>query len=94
LFVGIEAVNAENGAGEQDPNRKLAQDQDYDVYQKMVTTQPILAPIYPRMPLPDVMEETPLYVNAKQYARILKRRQQRAKLEMENRISKMKKVRS
>ena len=33
-------------------------------------------------------EEEPLYVNAKQYQRILKRRQQRARLEQEGRIPK------
>lgn len=43
-----------------------------------------------RIPLPgaELLEEEPLYVNAKQYHRILKRRQARAKLEAEGRILK------
>ncbi|KAJ9600781.1 hypothetical protein L9F63_001061, partial [Diploptera punctata] len=42
------------------------------------------------IPLPgtEFLEEEPLYVNAKQYRRILKRRQARAKLEAEGRIPK------
>lgn len=39
-----------------------------------------------------VVEDEPLYVNAKQYHRILKRRAARAKLEEQNRISRQRKV--
>lgn len=43
-----------------------------------------------RVPLPtaEVLEEEPLYVNAKQYHRILKRRQARARLEADGRVPK------
>ncbi|XP_019945035.1 nuclear transcription factor Y, alpha, like isoform X8 [Paralichthys olivaceus] len=40
------------------------------------------------LPGPEMLEEEPLYVNAKQYHRILKRRQARAKLEAEGKIPK------
>lgn len=45
---------------------------------------------FSRLPLAgtDILEEEPLYVNAKQYRRILKRRQARAKLEAEGKIPK------
>ncbi|KAG5872101.1 hypothetical protein JTB14_031043 [Gonioctena quinquepunctata] len=45
---------------------------------------------FPRVQIPgtEFLEEEPLYVNAKQYRRILKRRQARAKLEAEGKIPK------
>lgn len=52
---------------------------------------------FPRVPIPvaaEFLEEEPLYVNAKQYRRILKRRQARAKLEAEGKIPKERPVRN
>lgn len=46
------------------------------------------------LPNAEVFEEEPLYVNAKQYRRILKRRQARAKLEAEGKIPKERPVSS
>lgn len=48
------------------------------------------APTIQRIPIPeqDVLDDQPLYVNAKQYHRILKRRQARARLEAQGKIPK------
>ena len=65
----------------------------------MPVAQPAMAfgvPQYPSqlytMPQPSQTEEEPLYVNAKQYNRILKRRAIRAKLEADLKAQRLRKV--
>lgn len=55
----------------------------------------VMAAASGRVPLPvDLPDDGPIYVNAKQYHGILRRRQMRAKLEAQNKLVKTRKVSS
>mmetsp|Transcript_9165 Transcript_9165/g.11013 ORF Transcript_9165/g.11013 Transcript_9165/m.11013 type:complete len:193 (-) Transcript_9165:179-757(-) len=61
-------------------------DQQAQLYGQMLPFMQMPS-VYSRMPLPtEMVEETPTYVNAKQYRRIIKRRQARALLEKKKSI--------
>jgi nuclear transcription factor Y alpha len=65
----------------------------YAAYGPQTMVQPLMVGIPPvRVPLPlELSEDGPIYVNAKQYHGILRRRQSRAKLEAQNKLVKTRK---
>ncbi|XP_026468985.1 nuclear transcription factor Y subunit alpha isoform X2 [Ctenocephalides felis] len=89
-----------NGTAQQQPTvnntqaiQQLAQQQivqNGNVVMMVPSTSAATVPQFaPRVNIPgEFLEEEPLYVNAKQYRRILKRRQARSKLEAEGKIPK------
>jgi len=88
--VSSESLGPLPPIAEVDPMKgSLARDPMSQLYPGMVPpAHPILAPMYTHLPLnpTTTMDEMPLYVNAKQYNRILKRRAARAKQEHDNMI--------
>ncbi|XP_076945264.1 nuclear transcription factor Y subunit A-3-like [Bidens hawaiensis] len=96
LFMGNPSFGVDNHH-QVEKNRSMVADHYlnglYAAYGSLPMIQPHLVQIAPpRVPLPlDLSEDGPIYVNAKQYHGILRRRQIRAKLEAQNKLVKNRK---
>ena len=74
-------------------NNEHSNNNDQPPYPPNMAFAPVPPPTI-QPPQPYTPDEEPLYVNAKQYFRILKRRVARARLEEVHRLSKQRKVRN
>ncbi len=89
----MQTINTNNAMTQQLTNFSTDLSSPNLLQQQQQVTQSNLSNSGPNTPNSQV-EEEPLYVNAKQYNRILKRRQARNKLENEGRIPKVRMVRN